>query len=152
MTTYLSQRDPRWANVKIGDTNLTIGRWGCTITSLCMLAEYFGEKVTPDKVARVPGLFNKDGKIIWANLNRIFKKFKFVERVYGRNDAKINNALAGKNTGCILEVDNNSHWVMPVRGTYVAKGYMAADPYTGKPCSVLEDYRNITGSAFFVRA
>ena len=32
-----SQKDPRWKDVKLGKTNLTIGKYGCFLTSLAML-------------------------------------------------------------------------------------------------------------------
>jgi len=44
----LGQRDPRWKNMKLGRTNLTIGDYGCLITSLAML-----KGTTPDKINRL---------------------------------------------------------------------------------------------------
>ena len=41
----LSQRDSRWSNTKLGNTNLTLGKYGCLVTSLAML-----KGTTPDKV------------------------------------------------------------------------------------------------------
>lgn len=41
----LSQRDPQWSNTKLGNTNLTLGDYGCLVTSLAML-----KGTTPDKV------------------------------------------------------------------------------------------------------
>ena len=43
----LGQRDPRWKNMRIGNTNLTMGDYGCLVTSLAML-----KGTTPDKVNR----------------------------------------------------------------------------------------------------
>ena len=37
----LSQRDPQWGDLKLGESNLTINRWGCTTTALSMLSDYF---------------------------------------------------------------------------------------------------------------
>ena len=36
MTPY-SQKDPRWKDLKIGTTNLTMGSYGCYITSLAII-------------------------------------------------------------------------------------------------------------------
>lgn len=41
----LSQRDQRWAKKKLGNSNLTIGDYGCVITSLAMMLD-----TTPDKI------------------------------------------------------------------------------------------------------
>lgn len=55
---YYSQRDPKWANLKLGNSNSTIGRYGCFLTSLAMLAE-----IPPDQAnekLKKEGAFSKD--------------------------------------------------------------------------------------------
>lgn len=47
--TPLSQRDPRWADVKVGSGALTFGEVGCLVTAATMLANAFGDSLTPDK-------------------------------------------------------------------------------------------------------
>jgi len=51
---YLSQKDDRWKNVKLGSCNVTIGSDGCKITVLGMLAD-----ITPDVVNK---RFRSSGK------------------------------------------------------------------------------------------
>jgi peptidoglycan hydrolase CwlO-like protein len=48
---YLSQRDSRWANKKIGKSNYTIFEVGCLITSVAMLYNHYGYSVTPADIA-----------------------------------------------------------------------------------------------------
>lgn len=136
--------------MRVGPTHLTIGEIGCTLTCVSMLSDYFGEFMPPDKIARLPGLFDATGKIIWAVLPRYFHKFKPVLRVKGRSDLKIQSSLNDPRQACMVQVNNGKHWVVPVRGTWAANGYLAVDSWTGKTCSVIEDYRNITGSEHFI--
>jgi len=54
----LQQRDPRWANIKLGFGTTTIGSHGCFLTDLSMMAG-----ITPDKaneILKKAGAFNKD--------------------------------------------------------------------------------------------
>lgn len=44
----LSQRDPRWASQRLGTVDgTTIGGYGCIITCMTMLANYYGHNLTP---------------------------------------------------------------------------------------------------------
>ena len=146
----LSQRDARWAKVHVGPTTATVGDIGCALTGVSMLSDYFGEFKDPGTIARLPGLFDTRGRILWGVLPRYFKRFKPVARHQGRDDRLIQAILSDPKRACLLEVNNHKHWVLPTRGTWATDGYLAADPWTGKPCSVLEDYSNITGCEEFV--
>ena len=44
---YLSQRDARWANQKIGNSNYTVFEVGCLITSVAMYNRYYGNNISP---------------------------------------------------------------------------------------------------------
>lgn len=47
----LGQRDPRWANQRLGTVNgTTIGSDGCVITSASMMYSYYGKNTTPDQL------------------------------------------------------------------------------------------------------
>jgi len=50
---YISQRDPRWVNEKLGfDSTVTIGTDGCTLTCLTMLVNGYGFSETPSTMNR----------------------------------------------------------------------------------------------------
>lgn len=49
---YLSQRDSRWANKKIGNSNYTIFEVGCLITSVAMVYNHYGYGVSPADIAK----------------------------------------------------------------------------------------------------
>lgn len=42
----LSQRDPRWRDLKLGTSEVTIGDYGCLLVCTAMLAEYYGHPVS----------------------------------------------------------------------------------------------------------
>ena len=88
---YLSQRDPRWCEVKLGASKITVGRYGCTTTAVSMLSDYFGAWVRPDEIAHNAKNYTPDGLILWQNLS--FPTMKFDKRTYGEHDEEIDAAL-----------------------------------------------------------
>ena len=48
---YMSQRDSRWANKKIGASNYSIFEVGCLVTSVAMVYKSYGYNVTPATIA-----------------------------------------------------------------------------------------------------
>lgn len=140
----LSQRNPQWADVKIGPSNITVGRYGCTITCISMLTSYFGNWVDPEQIA-LKQLFTKDGLIIWTKLN--LPNIKFDHRGYGRNDVEIMDALKDPNKAVILQVQNY-HWVVAL-GRGLLKGYRIADPWFGDKSTTARYKDQITGYAIF---
>lgn len=101
----LSQRDPRWKNIKLGTSNVTIGGYGCLITCLAMLAG-----TTPDIVNQKLNALPKwnDGStgyargnlVIWGRVSQALPNLKFIKRVnyYNNEDVRAN-------VPCIVEVD-----------------------------------------------
>lgn len=146
---YLSQRDPRWSTWLLGKSKLTVGRFGCTTTCISMLSDFFGSFIAPKDLAKDESLYTYGGLIIWENLN--IPNMQFVKRLRYRSDSEIQKSLNGLNTAVILEVDYGSHWIVAVRKTWWKLDYLCIDPWTGKMCTAIGDYKNITGSAHFKR-
>ena len=146
MLTLLSQRDPRWAQNKLGASSLTVGRYGCTTTAICMGLSAFGISITPDVIASNGASYTADGLILWGKLK--LPKFKFVKRGYGRDDAAIRASLAAPDEFVILEV-NHSHWVLATGKTLFGNDYKIADPWFGDRSTAVGRYKAITGSAHF---
>lgn len=133
----LSQRDIRWKDIKIGNSTSSIGNFGCTLTTLAILAN-----TTPDVVnaflTAVNG-FSVD-RIIWSKLNETKLGLHFPDngRQYVYNDVAVREAIE-KNGGCLVEVDydgvvatpSDRHWVL-----YIGN-HNLIDPWTGtiKPTS-----------------
>jgi len=141
MFTYLSQRDPRWSNLRLGSSGLTVGRFGCLETSLCMLASYFGKIITPDMVARRTESFDGGGEYLW---NYPFP-FTLEKRLDYRDDKEIMKSLKDPKRGVVLQVDNGEHFVLALSKNWFGS-YNCADPWTGKKCDAVKAWHNITGS------
>ena len=148
---YLSQRDPRWANLKLGSSSLTISKFGCTTTSISMLSDYFGCYQSPDKIAANPNNYTKEGLIVWQNLK--FEKMKFQTRLrVCPPDSTLIEILKDPNRAVIANVDDGHHWVVLVKKNVIGKDWTCVDPWSGSKCDVFKTYRNIVGVAIFNKA
>jgi len=122
----LLQTDQRWANEYIDHTNLTIGRWGCTITSIAMALNYFKKDATPLKLASTLS-FTNDGYLIWSSL----KQYEITPiRIRSADYRRIDIALANPNEVALLEMrlGRGSHWAVALRKIPFSNHYVIADP------------------------
>lgn len=154
---YYRQDDPRWANVTIGKTKLPLWRWGCTISELCTLLSSVGIIITPGEMAKLPGLFNANGEIIWGELVRATKgKVKsFDGRAYGRDDKRIKTSILGgpKMVAMIqVQVKKDFHWLAALGIVAGTKDYWVADSLDGKRKQLSKWYPVVTGSAHLTLA
>lgn len=143
-----SQRDPKWANKFLGSSKLTIGRFGCTITSIADLSTYFGDNYTPFDVSKICK-FTPAGLLYWNSCQ--FGSFRFVSREYNRDDNKILQHLKDPNLAVILEVAGRSHWVVATGTEGHTNLYKIADPWLGDRSTMKRYNNNITGAAYFRR-
>lgn len=119
----LSQRDPRWSNIKLGTSDKTIGSHGCTITCVAMLAG-----TTPDVVNQkllAVGGYAEGNLIIWSKINAAIPWLKWEWRGYEYENDKVASSLP-----CLVEVDGSRiggsrHWVV-----YIGNQQML-DPWYG---------------------
>ena len=144
----LSQRDPKWSLNKLGISDLTVGRYGCTTTCISMLSEYFKCYQRPDQLATKTLNYTKDGLILWKSIDNL-AHMKFEKRLYGRNDAEIMESLKDPNKAVIFEVERR-HWVTAIRKNRFSNSYKVIDPWFGDYCRVDGRYKGITGSAHFI--
>ena len=148
MMKSFSQRDNAWAYFNIGNSKLSIGRFGCTITCIADLSTYFGEDLTPNDVNQ-RCLFTSGGLIYWSSCH--FDRFHFERREYSRNDEGIKRALQDPSAAVILQVDNASHWVVATGWQKEANTYKIADPWFGDWANLIRYKNDITGAAYFRR-
>lgn len=146
MLKIFSQQDPKWSQLKIGQSNVTIGKYGCTLTCLTMIAYYLGKLLTPDLVMKSLK-FTNDGLLIWNSIDPKTLGFMFMGREYYNNETKIKQYLKDPNTFVILEVNKN-HWVWALSKS-IFGGYNIADPFTGIKTTTKKYGNNITGVAYF---
>ena len=141
----LCQRDPLWADKKIGGSYVTLGRYGCTITCISMITDYAGAWIRPDEIAKHKDWFTKDGLVLWSKL--LLPAVTFEKRLYGKQDAEIIKSLKDPHKAVILQVQNY-HWVLCL-GQNWNGSYRIADPWTGKKANISKYNDEITGSAHF---
>ena len=157
----LCQQDARWASVLLGDSTLTVGRYGCTTTAICNGLRYFGIFITPDQFAHNADNYTRHdnpqggGLVDWPHF-QLPGGFTFVKRIGSRtapvrDDAAITASLKDPNQFVILEVANGSHWVLALRRTLFGNDYRIEDSWHGDCANAVGRYRNITGSAHFAR-
>ena len=90
------QGDPSWSNVRIGNTNSTVGRIGCLVTSIAILIEKSGVNTTISPFN--PGTFvealNKNsgfdgsGNLQYAAVSKAVPCFKYVGNVNLRGKSR----------------------------------------------------------------
>lgn len=122
------QRGVAWSNIKIGNTNSTIGDIGCLVTSISILIEKSG--VSTPMVPFNPGTFvealnkkggfDSNGNLQYAAVNKVVPEFKYVGKVNLRNktrEEKLATISQYYNQGYYLTVEvkgateGNQHWV-----------------------------------------
>lgn len=135
----LSQMDPAWKDQKLGDDpSVTIGKFGCLLTCLTMVANSYGNKETPSTLnERMKNVGGFQGPLIMPALlpnalsNIAFKRYT-QSRDYPAPINEIDSALA-RDFPVIVEVDYSpnpglqNHWVV----IYEKKGddYLIRDPW-----------------------
>lgn len=75
---FYTQDDPRWANINIGISSLTMSNYGCAITSVSMIFSYHGTNITPGQLAKEP-IYTRGGLIYWPNK---WNDIRLVEQTY----------------------------------------------------------------------
>lgn len=141
--TILSQRDPRWANIQLGDGSTTIGQDGCFITCIAMLLNR-----TPDVInqqLKEKGGYAGDNKneVNWTTLSSIFPGITV------RREWSYNNEDVKAHVPVLVQVDGS-----PIGGTIHAVVFIGNhqlyDPWDGTQKSTaaypVQNYAVIKGS------
>lgn len=162
--TQLSQRDPRWANLLLGKSGLTVGQFGCTFTAGVMAAQAFGKALDLPTVlaacAAAPDAFNGDGTVNWLPFARELG-LDFGYRMdttanVAPNHLQVSESAAlrhldwlatlGVPVLCWVDTDHDgkaNHWVLSV-----GEGY-CLDPWDGQKKELLPSFGHLYGLAIF---
>lgn len=147
---FYSQNDLLWKNAKLGKTNLTVGNYGCLISSICTLASWFGEVATPKVLAKQNFLFTSGGLLIWKQLENVLEKIKFLYRYYSFSEQIIDEYLIKNPDTCVvLNVDRGYHWVAALAKTKT--GYKCSDPYPYPAKTRVYKFNEIEGFAVLIK-
>lgn len=140
---YYGQRDKRWAHVKLGKTNRTLGQVGCTTCTLSDATSYFKIEKTPDVLARTLD-YTADALILWGSLPKVGLRLK--QRFRGFRKDIIEAGLKDPNTTVSLNVDGGAHWVFALRSLGFGK-YLVHDPWHDRKSI----YGGVVGGAVITR-
>lgn len=141
--TMFSQQDQRWANMKLGNTQYTMGRWGCLTTVITMGYNWLmGTSITPAwMVAKLK--YNLRGKLIWdlpgMKITKRIAKSKTIPR------AEIDNAYKDPDAINALEINNGVHFVWQIGKWWPGLGYQIVDPINGKKTFTNKYNNKVTG-------
>ncbi len=134
----LSQTDPAWKNKKLGNDTITIGKFGCLLTCMAMVANSYGFKETPDTLndkMKAAGGF-QGALVIPAAMPNALPGIIYRNFIQCRDQpapvAEIDASLAASKP-VIIEVDYSpaqglqNHWV--VLYAKQADDYLIRDPW-----------------------
>lgn len=135
----LSQTDPRWKNELLGtDNTATIGRYGCLLTCMSMVANGFGFQETPDtlnnkmkSVGGFQGALVIPGALPTALPGILYKKYQPCSNYPAPMDEIDASLIAGKPV--IIMVDYSpapgiqNHWIILL--SKEGNDYVIQDPY-----------------------
>lgn len=130
---YWRQKNAPWSNIKIGNSNGTIGSIGCLVTSISILIEKSGvnDTIIPFnpgtfvEALNKNGAFDSDGNLSYAPITKVVPRFEYVGRVElaGKTkQEKVNLINKYQSQGYYLAVEvkgtTGQHWVavMSVNG------------------------------------
>ena len=141
----LCQKDPRWKDIKLGNSNLTIGSDGCLVTCFAMVLG-----VTPAEFnARMKAVGGFTGaRIYWQMVKKAYPNseyLKYLECYYTPAPLHEIDALLEQEVAVMAHVDYNpkttfidQHWVLIIGKN--GDDYIINDPIDGVTGSFREKY------------
>lgn len=142
-TWYFSQRDSRWGEQKIGNSNSLMKDYGCAVTAVAMIFRKFGSNIDPKKMAREK-IFYSD-LIKWPN--SWDPNIELISSVsHGNIDwSKIDTQIENDNPVIIhiYKINGRGGHYVVITGKN-KKDYIVHDPYFG-PNIYLETSRSLVG-------
>lgn len=146
-----SQRDARWAAVRLGASSYTMGSAGCAVTACAMVASAVDPAMTPLALVtwlNANGGFTSGGLLYWAKVAEYVDALTFVSYHLWRDVAAdlAHLARALEIGPQVVQVDFvpggalNSHFVTALAFTEDGKDLVIIDPWTGERGTLLALY------------
>lgn len=132
---YFAQWDKRWGNATIGNTKTLMKSYGCAVTSVAMVANFYGDDITPGDLARKP-IFSYD--LINWQMNKWSDANITLDEQYGFSHGNISWSIVdkqiSKNHPVIVYINKSNggggHYVVIHHKDSNGK-YVVHDPYFG---------------------
>lgn len=153
----LSQRDTRWASHKLGYSSYTIGGYGCLITAISMILNWYGKSTDPaqlnDALVRVGGFTGAN--LYWNAIAQVQPDVylaKSIDCYYIPAPLHEIDALLADDVPVLVHVLLNGlqHWVLIVGKA--GDDYIMNDPWTGEQGSFTARYGDPARWIFRIRA
>jgi hypothetical protein len=158
-----SQRDPRWANQRLGTSDKTIGSHGCVVTCLAMILCAYGLDETPasanEQLTARRGYHNTN-LVIWESVQRIWPSVNFAGKLNCITTPapieEINRRLAqGYPVIAWLDFDERpgtqQHFVLLLG--ILGSDYAICDPWTGEHGTLVKEYaQDVPGKSWLKTA
>lgn len=153
----LSQLDERWKDIQLGTSASTIGGYGCLITAVSMMLNYYGYDITPDILndeLNSHAGYSNGNLLVWGSIPVIYPDVTYDGKYAGaRND--IIDARLDDGRPVLVHVDYNpdtapieQHWVLIVGKN--SDGYIINDPRDGLQLSFVKRYGDSTAKIYSV--
>lgn len=153
---YLSQQDPRWRDIKIGNSQYTVGNYGCALTCISMVSDYFGCFQDPGQLAVNPKVA-PDGSVNWTTLDFPNFSFRYADgNLFSSKFSPDNEMLKsyldnngkGGDRACIIQLvitpyKNGTpftHFLLGLWALPETNDIMVIDPWDGKSKPLLLSY------------
>ncbi len=122
---YFSQKDSRWANVRLGSSSRTVGNAGCVTTCIAMAeSSLYGYSVTPSSLAGTLS-YSSSGDLYWPESYKAYTNSDYLYKIY--NELKSGRpVLVGAKT-----YSGGQHWVLVTGfngGEMKASNFTVNDP------------------------
>jgi peptidoglycan hydrolase CwlO-like protein len=150
------QIDSKWKNKSLGGTSLTIGGFGCAISSIAMVFTYHGEDVDPGDLGKRTSYFDPGGNIIWGAPAEKKEGYnmKLIKRT-NHSDSNFNSSLIKdyikKDLPVIVFIDGSGntsgHYVVVHGYDSKRKDFVVHDPLWG-PNLLLGTSKNLVEKVY----
>ena len=155
-----SQKALPWGKEKLGDSDLEIEDYGCLITNLTNIANFFGHIINPStinkKLKEIKGFQNAN--YIWGSFEKLFPEIKekyqkTPVKLTDKQVAEIKKSIDDGNPVMLwidynpMTVKNDMHWVVVINYDCNDENNLTIiDPIDGKTRSLKEYLKFLIGS------
>jgi len=123
---YYNQRDCNWHSRSLGYSGLSVGCYGCLVSSVAMIARHYDRHITPADIAATPSAFFAN--TAWLNYNIVVKGVAINRISYsGYAKSVIDSELAAGRPVIVGLYSGPAHFVVLKKKK--SGGYIMNDPW-----------------------
>ncbi|MEX2013744.1 MAG: C39 family peptidase [Parcubacteria group bacterium] len=123
---YYNQRDAQWFYLPLGYSRLSVGEYGCLVTSMAMVASHYGKNIRPSDIALTPSAFFSNTAYLYYTFTVKGVTLSRTNSYSGLNRTVVDKELAAGRP-VVVAVMNFGHYVV-IKGKS-GSGYIMNDPW-----------------------